>query len=239
MTFVQGKILSDMDASAFAGQLYTLTVLNENSHFQQFAMFQTIPQIIGPSVNPLSLAWMLGSAAGKTGSGASTSTFSWEINYSANTGYVQDLGTALNPRRFTTTTNMDVLLNQQNTLAVTYQGAFPNGAPAFPDAPTNGVKGEIIVNADNTIPTAVQTASRDMTINVGIGMNHRPTVAVQLLPNITYQFTPHPTYYIISGSFVEGQVIDTAQSTSAYEVTFDGVTDKKIKFTEHNQFEPA
>lgn len=239
MPFAQGAVLSKAGIDAFRGQPYSLTVLNENSKFQQFAMFQTIPQIVGPSVNPLSLAWMLGAAAGKSTGGASSSTFFWEINYSANTGYIQDLGTSLNPRRFTTTTNMDVLLNKQNELAVTYQGAFPNGAPAFPSAPTDGTAGEIIVNADDKIPTSLQTASQSMTINVGIGMNHKPTIAVQLLPNITYQFTPKPTYYIISGSFVEGQVIDTAQSTSAYEVQFEGVTDKKLRFTEQNQFEPA
>ena len=222
-----------------AGQAYTLTVLNENSKFQQFAMFQTIPDIIGPSTNPLSLAWMIGATApGKPGN-PSQSQFQWQINYSATTGYIQDLGTTLDPRRFSTASNVDVQLNSQNSLTATYLGNFPNGAPAFPADPADGTKSLILVQADGTILTTVQQSSVKLSINVGIAMDHKPTVAVQLLPNLLYQFTPKPTYYIIAGSFVEGQVIDTATSTSAFEVKYQGITDRTIVFTEENQFKTA
>jgi len=227
-----------MDVRA-AAQPYDLTVLNENSKFQQFAVYQTIPNIVGASTNPLSLAWMLGAAASGKPSNPSKSRFDWTIDYTAYTGYVQDIGSTTDPRRFTTSSNLSVMIEQQNKLDVTYQGSFPYGVPAFPTDPTNGKSGLVQVQADGEIPTHAETRSRNMTINVGIGMNNKPTVVVELLPNILYQFTPKPTYYIIAGSFVEGQVIDTATSTAAYEVRYDGVTSRTIRFTEENQFQPA
>ncbi|WP_425088422.1 hypothetical protein [Stappia sp.] len=236
MSFRMGaKATDDLEAA----QPYSLTILNENSQLQQFAMFQTIPNIVGPSTDPLSLAWMLGTAAPGSPSNPSQSAFSWQVEYSANTGYVQDIGTSTDPRRFTTASNVDVMIDSDNFLDVTYLGTFPNGAPAFPGNPSSGTSGEIQVQADGKIPTHAQTSSQNMTINVGIGMNNKPTVVVELLPNLLYQFTPKPTYYIISGSFVEGQVIDTAISSAAYKVVFDGVTTKTLKFTANNQFEPA
>ncbi|SDT91604.1 hypothetical protein [Stappia sp. ES.058] len=237
MTFRMGARPAKEDLEA--AQAYSLTVLNENSQLQQFAMFQTIPNIVGPSSDPLSLAWMLGTAAPGSPSNPSQSSFSWQIDYSANTGYVQDIGTTTDPRRFTTASNIGVAIDSDNMLDVTYLGTFPNGAPAFPSNPSSGTTGEIQVQADGKIPTHAETQSQNMTINVGIGMNNKPTVVVELLPNLLYQFTPKPTYYIISGSFVEGQVIDTAISSAAYKVVFDGVTTKTLKFTANNQFEPA
>lgn len=237
MTLLMGKSLIDARAKLLGGQPYTLTVLNQNSKFQQFALFQTIPDIIGPSVDPVSLAWMLGGAAPGSVSNPSQSQFYWEINYQANTGYIQNQGTITNPRRFTTASNADVMITSKNKLAVTYLGPFPYGAPAFPADPVDGTSGLIIVQADNKIPTTLQQQSQNLSVNVGIAMNNRPTVAVQLEPNLTYQFTPKPTYYIIAGSFVQGQVIDTATSTQAFEVKFQGVTDKTVVFTEQNQFQ--
>lgn len=236
MKMLMGSPRVSAKLEADAGQAYSLTVLNENSKFQQFAMFQTIPNIIGPSTNPLSLAWMIGATApGKPGN-PSQSQFQWQINYSATTGYIQELGTTLDPRRFSTASNVDVQINSQNSLAATYLGSFPNGAPAFPADPTDGTKGLILVQADGTIPTTAQQSSVKLSVNVGIAMDGKPTVAVQLLPNLLYQFTPKPTYFILAGSFVAGQVIDTATSSGAYEVKYQGVTDQTIIFTEQNQF---
>jgi rhizosphere induced protein len=239
MTILMGKSLVAVAESAAASQQYTLTVLNQNSRFQQFALFQTIPDIIGPSTNPISLAWMIGSAAPGSITNPSRSKFVWFIDYSATTGYIQELGTTLRPRTFNTATDAAVMVDGPNTLDATYVGTFPNGAPYFPTDPKVGPKGLIIVKSDATIPTAVQQASLQTSINVGIAMNGRPTVAVQLLPNLTYQFTPRPSYFILAGSYVQGQVIDTATSTQAYPVVYSGVTDSTVVFTEWNQFQPS
>lgn len=236
MTILMGKEQIEAREALIGGQPYTLTVLNQNSKLQQFALFQTLPNIVGPSVSPTSLAWMLGGAAPGSIGNPSQSQFYWEINYQANTGYIQDQGTITNPRRFATAANVNVQITSQNATGVTYMGTFPYGAPAL-STPKDGKSGLICVQADGTIPTALQQQSNAVSVNVGIAMNNRPTVAVQLLPGILYQFTPKPTYYIIAGSFVQGQVIDTATSTQAFEVKFEGVTDRTIVFTEKNQFE--
>jgi hypothetical protein len=182
---------------------------------------------------------MLGSAAPGSPDNPSYAQFSWQISYSATTGYMQELGENPNLRQFKTASSVTVQIEKQNSLVVTYLGDFPNGAPAFPKGPEDGKPGLILAQADETIPTAAQQSSEGISIHVGIGMNDKPTVVVQHLPNLLYQFTPKPTYYIISGSFKEGQVIDTATSTQAFEVKFQGVTNRTLIFTEENQFKSA
>ncbi len=237
--FWMGEKLIAEQAKAGLGQPYSLKVLNENAKFQQFALFQTIPKVIGASFDPISLAWMVGGAAKGTPDNPSQSQFSWTIDYAATTGYIQDLGTTTQPRSFQTASQMGVLINSANTLGVTYQGQFPYGAPGFPDSPTDGTPGLIVVKADGTLPTVPVQSSQKVSVNVGLAMSGKSAIAVQLEPNLTYQFTPKPRYYILAGSFVEGQVIDTAVSSAAYEVVFQGVTDISIRFTQQNQFVPA
>jgi hypothetical protein len=70
-------------------------------------------------------------------------------------------------------------------------------------------------------------------------MAGRSAIAVQLEPNLIYQFTPKPRYYVLAGAFVQGQVIDTAISSAAYEIVFQGVTDMAVRFTQNNQFVAA
>jgi hypothetical protein len=239
MTVLMGQALISAQLTAATGQPYSLTVLNENAKFQQFALFQTIPDIVGPSMDPVSLAWMIGGAASGSPDNPSISQFKWTIDYAVTAGYIQTLGTTLNPRSFQTASKVDVLINDHNSVSVTYQGPFPTGAPGFPTNPTSGTAGLILAQADNTIPTTVQQASLQMSLNVGIAMAGRAAVAVQLEPNLLYQFTPKPRYYIIAGSFIQGQVIDTGISSSAYEITFAGVTDIQVRFTQQNQFMPV
>lgn len=239
MTIYMGQNAIKAFSAQAAGQPYSLTVLNENAKWQQFALFQTIPQVIGPSVDPLSLAWMVGGAAAGSPDQPSTSSFNWTIDYSLTVGYIQQLGSAGSPRSFQTASSVGVMIGSQNTVPVTYQGPFPYGAPGFPEGPSDGVKGLIVAKADGTIPAVPVQASKSVYVNVGIAMARKPTIAVQLEPNLVYQFTPKPRYYILAGSFVEGQVIDTATSSSAYEVSFTGVTDVSVRFTQQNQFMPA
>ncbi|WP_037080736.1 hypothetical protein [Neorhizobium vignae] len=239
MTIYMGQNAIKAFGAQAAGQPYSLTVLNEHSKWQQFALYQTIPQIIGPSVAPSSLAWMVGGAAAGSATQPSMSSFNWTIDYAATVGHIQQLGSAGSPRSFMTASTTSVMIDTHNTVPVTYQGPFPWGAPGFPAEPTDGVKGLIVVKADNTIPDVLVQASKNTYLNVGIAMAGKPTIAVQLEPGITYQFTPKPKYYILAGAFVEGQVIDTATTSAAYEVSFDGVTDVAVRFTQQNQFMPA
>lgn len=238
MKILMGKAQIQAGMSVAASQPYTLTVLNENKAFQQFALFQTLPDLIVPSQDPLSLAWMLGAAAGGSSGNPSRSQFSWVIDYAASTGYIQQFSSN-SPRQYSTSSSVSVGVSSDNKVIAQYVGQpFPKGAPAF-GQPENGTSGLIQVQADDSIPTSVQQDSNKMFISVGIAMDGKPTVAVQLLPNLAYQFTPKPSYYIVSGSFIEGQVIDTAVISQAFKVEFDGVTDRTLVFTEKNQFRSA
>ncbi|MFB9951173.1 hypothetical protein ACFFP0_20190 [Rhizobium puerariae] len=232
----QNAIKAFQTPEAGAGQPYTLKVFNENQKWQQFALYQTIPQVIGPSVDPLSLAWMVGGSAGGSPDNPAMSLFQWTIDYSVTVGYVQQFGGTGSPRSFQTASSANVMIQSQNAVPVTYQGPFPYGAPGFPEGPSDSTKGLIIAQSDGTIPDLRLQGSKNTYLNVGIAMAGKPTVAVQLEPNLTYQFTPKPRYYILAGSFVEGQVIDTATTTAAFEVTFSGVTDVTVRFTTQNQF---
>ncbi|WP_105421344.1 MULTISPECIES: hypothetical protein [Neorhizobium] len=239
MTIFMGPNAIKAFSGQAAGQPYSLTVLNENAKWQQFALFQTIPKIIGPSVDPLSLAWMVGGAAAGTPDNPSTSSFNWTIDYSVTVGYIQEQGSPSSPRSFQTASSVSVMINNQNYVPVTYQGPFPYGAPGFPEGTSDSTKGLILAQADGTIPTVPVQASKSVYLSVGIAMADKPTIAVQLEPGLLYQFTPKPKYYILAGSFVQGQVIDTATSSAAYEVNFAGVTDVSVRFTQQNQFVPA
>jgi len=39
-------------------------------------------------------------------------------------------------------------------------------------------------------------------------MNEKLTIAINAAANMTYQFTPTPTYWIVFGDFVEGEVLN-------------------------------
>lgn len=47
-----------------------------------------------------------------------------------------------------------------------------------------------------------------------------PVATVPVLPQYTYNFTPSTTFYIATGSFVEGQVVDIQQVGPYLEIDF-------------------
>jgi len=57
--------------------------------------------------------------------------------------------------------------------------------------------------------------------SVGIGMSGSGTFVVSSQPNMQLQFTPHPKYWIVFGSFEQGEVLDIEKVTStAQELAF-------------------
>lgn len=223
------------------GTKYALTVQSQNSKVSHFALFQTLPTLVGTSKDALSLAWMVGTSAPGSINNAATSTFEWTIDYSVVAGYIQNQGTPEHPRRFSTQCHKDVMLESHNMLQVV---ASPDaddapGVPYFPAEATDGDKGEVQIHSDGSIPTDDEQKSTNRTLTLGLAMDTRVAVAVELVPNILHQFTPHPTYYIVAGSFIQGQVVDTAMTTMAFPVQFGGVTKKTIIFDEKNGWSNA
>lgn len=219
------------------GSQYALTVLNQNASFQQLALFQTIPDIAGPSTDPLWLAWMVGGAAPGSVHNPSRATFVWETTYHVAVGYIQDLGSWGNPRSFMPAATAEVMVDSRNALKAAYLGSFPRGAPTFPDQPTDGTAGLISVQSDSSIPSSMEQKKAGFGLYAGMTMSGRPTAMAQLEPNRLYQFTPRPSYYISAGSFRQGQVIDKEVWAAAFEVQFSGVTDRTIIFTQAGAFQ--
>lgn len=236
MSYSIDQAVEDAVSDDQPGQPYSLTVLNENAKWQQFALFQTMPKIGGASVNPVSHAWIIGGAAAGTKHNPSMSVFNWTVDYSVVVGYIQQMGSEESARSFQTASQRSVSLLQNNLVHVTYRGPFPDGAPGFPTPSKTSDSGTIVAKADDNIPTASLQSSEEVCINIGIAMSKKPAVSVQLEPNLRYTFTPKPKYFILAGSFIEGQVIDTATASTAYEVTFSGVTNRKLRFTDDNKF---
>ncbi|MCM2442115.1 hypothetical protein HGO34_20520 [Agrobacterium vitis] len=204
-------------------QEYTLTILNENTKFQQFVIFQKVPS--ASSYDPFSLAWMVGGASVGAPGNPSQPQFNLTVDYSAPVGSIQEIGTTTPPRSFETISQMGVRINSANTVGANYQGQFSDGVTGLPNEPVDDTQAVTDINADDALPTVAVRHSENVSLNVGLAMAGKSAIAVQLEPNLTYQFKPNPTYYIIAGSFVQGQVIDTAISSAAYDTEFldDGV----------------
>ena len=56
------------------------------------------------------------------------------------------------------------------------------------------------VTADNTLPVNA--------VAVGIGMAGKPTLVMQAQPNMNYQFTLQPTYFLAFGNITQSAVVD-------------------------------
>lgn len=67
------------------------------------------------------------------------------------------------------------------------------------------------VTADNTLPVNA--------VAVGIGMAGKPTFVLQAQPNMNYQFTPQPTYFLAFGNITQSAVVDA-----------DAVNSQKVEF---------
>ena len=101
-----------------------------------------------------------------------------------------------------------------------------------------GEKGKLTIKADRTMP--------NNEASIGVGMNNKPAVVINAAANMTYQFTPTPTYWIVFGDFEEGEALDlniinpTGRSISSQsmEIIFPlNENELSIVFTESNTWE--
>ncbi|MCG8918864.1 hypothetical protein L6E12_24090 [Actinokineospora sp. PR83] len=51
-------------------------------------------------------------------------------------------------------------------------------------------------------------------------MSGAGTFAFQGKPNVTMSLNPHPVYYLVAGSYVQGEVLDVATMTDAVMIQF-------------------
>ncbi|MEG3938297.1 MULTISPECIES: hypothetical protein [unclassified Microcoleus] len=184
------------------GVQYTLTVINNSSNPTNIAVFQNDPEIGAKNVFPL--AWFVKFAYPKT-----TIKFNWTISYNFCWSETGELAPGV---VFDATQSPVAGLQEKNQILLDYdpnnQAYFFN--PITPETVTP--LGILHVKQSANVPLKQAT--------VGIGMSGSGTFVVQAQPNITVNFTPHPKYYVLAGTFTEGQVLDISETTNAPEVEF-------------------
>ncbi|MGZ4954893.1 MAG: hypothetical protein ACXV8Q_07250 [Methylobacter sp.] len=185
-----------------AGVTYTLTVVNNSSNPFNFAVFQKDPNI-GVS-NVFSLAWFT-----KYCYPGTTAKFKWTIDYN----FVWcETGELIPGVIFDATQTPAAGLESNNQISLDYDSI--NSAYFF-NPPTPSTQPPLgILRIQETPNVPLKQAS------VGIGMSNAGTFVVQAEPNLTLNFTPHPKYYVLAGTFTQGQVLDTSETTKAPEVAF-------------------
>ncbi|MFT4908283.1 MAG: hypothetical protein ACI978_002373 [Oleispira sp.] len=194
---------------------YSCTVKNDSTQSGDFCIFQEVPDVNIPNI--VTLAW-LAKAANPT----TTLKFDWSLDYSfiwSNTTNLQP-GTKVEASQSwpcDTTTRNRINLDKVNN-AYTF------------DAPTQGdYHGNLYIDQGQSVESKQ--------VSVGIGMSGKGTFLAPSQPNMQLCFTPKPSYWLVFGSFVEGEVVDIAQVTeNAIKLDYKGVTDLSVTLGADNTF---
>jgi hypothetical protein len=194
---------------------YSCTVKNDSAQSGDFCIFQEVPDVNIPNI--VTLAW-LAKAANPT----TTLKFDWSLDYSfiwSNTTNLQpgtQVATSQNWPCDTTTSNR-ICLDKLNN------------AYTFDNQTQGDYRGNLYIDQGQTV--------QSNKISVGIGMSGNGTFLVPSQPNMQLCFTPKPTYWLVFGSFVEGEVVDVAQVTeNAFKLDYKGVTDMSVTLGANNIF---
>ncbi len=181
---------------------YSLEVINNSSNAASIAVFQTDPNVGVRDVQ--SLAWFAEYAYPGTGV-----EFKWGIDY----GFVWDKTGELIPGVvFDANQFVPADLEDSNEITLSYDSENHAYHFASQRRSDSDMSGSLVITEDETIP--LKEAS------VGVAMSGRGTFVVQAQPNMNLTFSPHPTYWVTFGNYVEGQVMDVTQSTNKAKVEF-------------------
>lgn len=197
---------------------YTLSIDNQSTQSGDFCIFQEIPDVNVPNI--VTLAWL-----SKTAHPTSVLTFDWSLDYSFFWSTQRDLRAGARVKAVQSwpanlTTNNKVTLDRSDD------------AYTFVDLTQGAYGGNLYIHQTG------QVQSDDA--SVGIAMSGKGAFAVSSQPNMNIIMTPKPTYYVVFGQFIEGEVIDIAEVTnSAYKVEFKGTTSMSLVFNANNIFQNA
>ncbi len=195
---------------------YTLSVDVEATITGNVCVYQQIPNL--NDYNILTLAWL-----SKRVHPSTQVIFEWTIDYNLTWGTQGSFG---NGATFEASQTVDANLTTLNQIDFDYtDGAYNFGAPnQNPDG------------ADNLyINQGANVRSNDAL--VGVGMSGAGTFVVKSQPNLRVIFHPKPTYYIVFGDFIQGQVMDITELTNSQKIVFNGTTDKALKLTSQNTWQ--
>ncbi|SBS39208.1 hypothetical protein MSP8887_03708 [Marinomonas spartinae] len=205
---------------------YTLTVKNESLSPTRFAIFQEAPEL-GVAGNVFTLAWF--SKFAYTGT---TAEFAWEIDYSA---IWSRPGQKLRPG-VVCKTSQDVTVDLDGPNKVTL--SYDQSNDAFYFGPTTiGSKGSIFTNCDSSVPNSLDPAFSAYAAGVGVAMSGAGTFLVNTQPNINLTWTPKPKYYLVSGNFKSGEILDVQNILNggkALEIPYESVLTQTAYLDKNN-----
>ena len=87
-----------------------------------------------------------------------------------------------------------------------------DGAYLFTDTKIQPSEGCLGIYLDGKVPHGEAA--------VGVGMGGQAAFAATATPNYNMTFSPHPQYWVVFGSFQEGEVMDMNRCTGACNVKF-------------------
>lgn len=179
-------------------QQYTLTVQNNSRNFGNICVYQTLPDLDDPTL--MSLAWFSESAHPTT-----LVQFRWTIDYA----FIWDETGPLVPGVvFEASQTWPANLTSNNSITLTSS----RDTLTFKEQVTAGRQGTLYVHNDATVP--FDTAS------VGVAMSGAGTFVKPAQPNRSYNFTPHPEYWVTFGDYEVGEVLDIGSITNAQKIVF-------------------
>ncbi len=178
---------------------YEIIFKNNSDHQGDFCVYQQDPDNTDPLV--MSLAWY----SKKTNPNVKD-TFNWTIDYS----FVWDETGELIPGvLFEASECLPADLTSDNFVSFSKE----NGAYWFQDQQTKqAYVNRLAISQDGSIPASEAS--------VGVGMSGAGTFVRNAEPNMVYQFTPHPEYWVTFGTYEQGQVMDITTITQTAEVDF-------------------
>jgi hypothetical protein len=198
---------------------YHLKVVNNSSDYNDFCVYQTDPGLGIPDIQ--TLAWFaqpLFPTAVANFTWASDYCFVWGENGQLEPGVIFEASQVW---------SADPQDPHQDQVLFTYQlGTYTFEAGSAVSSPQLGT---LYVKEDASIPLGLAS--------IGIGMSGSGTFARTAQPNQLLSFTPHPRYWVTSGTYEQGEVLDVGAISGAAEIAFPpGVTHMTAVLNQDNSW---
>lgn len=179
---------------------YSLTITNHATKSNYFMVYQNDPTSWDP--NALAVAWF----AKYSNPGPNvTVSFSWQINWGFSWA---DTGTLKAGIQYEASDYVDIK-SGKNKITLDYNGAYN-----FTNQEQGPTPDHFYLAEDGNIPV-------NSNASVGITLHGNTVYATQAEPNTNLTFSPHTSYYLAYGNYVEGDVIDVSSINNPLELPYD------------------
>jgi hypothetical protein len=182
---------------------YTLTVLNESTGYENFAVYQNDPDL--GVQNAMSLAWFVKGAHPST-----VAWFEWSLDYSFMWCESGSLSKGV-VFKASEEWSCDPSNIHNNAVALDFQ----QNAFLFKDSPISITPriGNLYVSNLSTVPVDIAS--------VALAVGGKAAYATPAEPNRLDVWTPHPNYWITAGTYQPGVALDAEEiSSTAAQITY-------------------